>query len=77
MSRCRINTNMMSGSGIQKATDPAKAKEVNDKLVALLAARAAQDKDATMEPLTEKEYETKYGKQAFASSASASDSQAQ
>ena len=66
---------MMSGSGNQKATDPAKAKEVNDKLAALLAAREAQDKDATMEPLTEKEYETKYGKQASASASA--DSQAQ
>lgn len=50
-------------SGNQKATDPAKAKEVNDKLALLLAARDKQDAALSAEPLTEKEYDAKYGKQ--------------
>lgn len=54
---------MMSGSGFQKATDPVKAKEVNDKLEELMAAREKQDLALSAEPLTEKEYEAKYGKQ--------------
>ncbi len=63
MSSCRITTNLTSGSGLQKPADPEKAKEINDKLAAMMALREKQDKDAISEPLTEKEYETKYGKQ--------------
>lgn len=63
MRGCRINTNMMSGSGYQKATDPVKAKEVNDKLAALMALREKQDAALSAVPLSEKEYEAKYGKQ--------------
>jgi len=63
MSSCRITTNLTSGSGVQKPTDPEKAKEMNDKLAAMMALREKQDKDAIAEPLTEKEYEAKYGKQ--------------
>ena len=74
MSGCRINTNMMSGSGYNKPNDPTKAKEVNDKLAALLAAREKQDAAAAA-PLTEKEYEAKYGKQPGGSSGSASSKQ--
>ena len=54
---------MMSGSGFQKATDPIKAKEVNDKLAALMAVREKQDAMLSADPLSEKEYEAKYGQQ--------------
>ena len=62
-SGCRINANLTSGSGVQKATDVALSNEINDKLAAMMAAREKQDKDLVSEALTEKEYELKYGKQ--------------
>ena len=63
MSGCRIKTNMMSGSNYEKPVDPKQAKEINDKLAAIISQRQEQDKAFLNNTLSDKEYEEKYGKQ--------------
>ena len=63
MSGCRINTNLTSGSKYEKPVDKEQAKEINDKLAAIMATRLEQDKAFASNTLSEKEYEEKYGKQ--------------
>ncbi|NDH69310.1 MAG: hypothetical protein EBY22_15700 [Gammaproteobacteria bacterium] len=60
MSSCRIKRNLATGP--EKPTDAAVAKELNDKLTAMIAEREKQDKNIVA-ALTDKEYEEKYGKQ--------------
>ena len=60
MSGCRIKRNLTSGP--EKPNDPVVAKELNDKLSAMIAEREKQDKNL-VNALTEKEYEEKYGAQ--------------
>jgi hypothetical protein len=63
MSGCRIRTNMMSGSNYEKPVDAKQAKEINDKLAAIINQRQEQDKAFLNNTLSDKEYEEKYGKQ--------------
>jgi hypothetical protein len=63
MSRCRITKNQTSGSGFTKTCDTELSKEMNSKLKDLMELRNKQDAELKLETLSEKEYETKYGKQ--------------
>lgn len=64
MSSCRINTNLKQGSGyVKPGAEGPSAKEINDKLAAIIAEREKQDKANMNAILTDKEYEEKYGKQ--------------
>lgn len=62
-SGCRITKNLASGSGFQKPCNTGLSKELNGKLEELMMLRNKQDADLKSEPLSEKEYEAKYGKQ--------------
>jgi len=53
----------MSGSRYEKPVDAQQAKEINDKLAAIINQRKEQDKAFLNNTLSDKEYEEKYGKQ--------------
>lgn len=64
MSSCRINTNLKTGSGYVKPDVSNESKnELDSKLASIIAEREKQDKINLSAVLTDKEYETKYGKQ--------------
>ena len=64
MSSCRINTNLKMGSGYVKPDVVSETtKELDNKLASIIAEREKQDKANQNSVLTDKEYETKYGKQ--------------
>ena len=64
MSGCRIRRNLApSGSGAAPVENTQVKKEMDDKLIAMLAERERQDKLFSENVMTEEEYEKKYGKQ--------------